>query len=234
MRTQGFSGKTMDSDDRVLMRTGGIAALLVFIGYLLTFPVYAVVGYYPAGVEERLVYFSNHATGWWIITGLMVATDLLIIPVFIAIYRAVPHRRAVLLAVACQALFVAVDLAVTWTAHTALITLGRDFAAATGDVQRTALLAAAGYPSSVLDSLLLGIIIILIPSLGILLATPDMAQSFSRSAVILGWAAGLTGLIAGFVSILPASFRVAPVINALLIMVWYLLTGLRLFRLSKG
>ena len=233
MSSQGLGGNSFDQDGRVLLRTGAIAAFLVFTGYLLTFPVYAVVGYYPAGAEARLVYFSNHASGWWIITGLMVATDLLIIPVFIAIYRAVPLRRVVLLAVACQALFVAVDLAVTWTAHTALITLGKDFASAAADAQRTTLVAAAGYPSSVLDSPLLGIIIILIPSLGILLATVDMPKTFSKSTVILGWAAGLTGLIAGFVSILPASFRVAPVLNAFIIMIWYLMTGLKLFRLSR-
>jgi hypothetical protein len=106
-----------------MYRVGGIAALILVIGYFLTFPVYGVVGFYPNGDEARLAYFAKNAMGWWVITGLMVSTDLIIVPVFLALYQALKeiNRNAMVLAIACEGLFVAVDLAVTWTAHSSLL-----------------------------------------------------------------------------------------------------------------
>jgi hypothetical protein len=194
------------------------------------------VGFYPTGDEARLAYFAKYATGWWIITGLMVFTDLLIVPVFLALYQALKgfNRNAMLLAIACEGLFVAVDLAVTWTAHSSLLILGNNYAAAASDIQQATLVAAAGYPSTILDSPLLGIYIILIPSLGILLTILVTAKGiFNKSVVYLGWAVGISGIAAGMSSIFPGGLSTAPVINALLVMIWYLLVGLRLYKLGQ-
>jgi len=57
---------TVDPDGKWSYRVGGITALILATGYLLTFPVYALaeVGAQPTGVEARLIYFGEHATGW--------------------------------------------------------------------------------------------------------------------------------------------------------------------------
>ena len=226
----------VDPDGKWMYRVGGIAALILVIGYFLTFPVYGSVGFYPDGDEARLAYFAKNATGWWIITGLMVVTDLLIVPVFLALYQALKgiSRNAMLLALACEGLFVAVDLAVTWTAHSSLLTLGSNYVAATSDAQRATLVAAAGYPSTMLDSPLGGIYAILIPALGILLTAPVMSKGiFGKSTVYLGWAVGISGIVAGMSPIFPGALSAMPIINALLVMVWYLFVGLRLYRLGR-
>jgi hypothetical protein len=48
-----------------LYRVGGISSFVLVAGYLLTFPVYAWVGDPPpSGIEARLTYFAEYATGW--------------------------------------------------------------------------------------------------------------------------------------------------------------------------
>ena len=236
MSTQNMIVNAVDPDRKWIYRVGGIAALILVIGYFLTFPVYAFVGFYPNGDEARLAYFAKNATGWWIITGLMVFTDLLIVPVFLALYQALKgiNRNAMLLAIACEGLFIAVDLAVTWTAHSALLTLGNNYAATTTDIQRAVLVAAAGYPSTMLDSPLLAIYIILIPSLGILLTALVMAKGiFGKPTAYLALAVGISGIVAGMSPIFPGALSAMPIINALLVMVWYLFVGLKLYKLGR-
>lgn len=221
-------------DGKWLYRLGGLAALVLVAGYGLTFPVYASVGYWPAGAEARLAYFASHAQGWWLLTGLMVFTDLLYLPVFLALYHALKavNKSALLLAFAFEGLFVALDLAITWTTHSSLLTLGSQYASA-GDAERAILVAAAGYPSAMLDSPLLGLYIILIPSIGLLLAALAMSTgSFGKVAAGLGWAAGLSGVVAAVGPRFFSALGFMPILNAVLVMIWFLVVGLRLLRLG--
>jgi hypothetical protein len=226
----------VDPDGKWLYRVGGISAFVLVIGYLLTFPVYAWVGDAPPnGVEAQLIYFAEHATGWWVILGLMVFTDLLLVPIFLALYLALKgvNRNVMLLAIACIGLFVALDLGVTWTAYSALITSGGNYAAATTDAQRAIFVAAAGYPSAMLDSPLGGTYSILFPSLAILLAGLVMRRGiFNKTTVYLALAAGITGIV--FMgSYVADALYVVRIINALLAMVWYFFVGYRLYRLGQ-
>jgi hypothetical protein len=227
---------TVDPDGKWSYRVGGIAAFVLVLGYLLTFPVYAWVGDAPpSGVEAQLVYFAEHAPGWWTILGLMVFTDLLYVPVFLALYQALKgvNRNVMLLAIAGAGLFVVLDLAVTWTAYSALITSGGNYAAATSDAQRAVFVAAAGYPSAILDSPLSGTYAILIPSLAVLLTGIVMLRGiFSKTTAYLAIITGITGIIFMGSYVVDALYFVR-IINALLATVWYLLIGLKLYRLGQ-
>lgn len=232
MNAQTVMTNSLELPKRGLYRAGGIAAFVLVVGYFLTFPVYGLVGFYPEGTAERLAYFAERTMGWWILTGLMVSTDLLYIPVWLALYRAmqVTGKNVMLLASAFIGCFVVLDLAVTWTAHAALIAFGSEYANATNEAQRVMLTAAAGYPSAILDSPLLGIYAILLPSLGVLLTTYAMARARSgKYTVLLGWVVALTGIIAGLFS---GALPMMPVVNALLAMVWFLFVGWNLFKLE--
>ena len=77
-----------DVDERRLYRWGGLSALLLGLGYLLTIPLYVAVGAPPHGGEARLGYLVGKTTVWWAILGLSVFTDLLFLPVALALYRA--------------------------------------------------------------------------------------------------------------------------------------------------
>jgi len=227
---------TVDPDGKWPYRLGGIAALVLVVGYLLTFPVYGWVGDAPpTGVEEQLIYFAEHATGWWVILGLMVFTDLLMVPIFLALYQALKgiNRNVMLLAIACTGLFIALDLAVTWIAYSVLISSGVNYAAATDAAQRAVFVAAAAYPSAILDSPMLGTCAILIPSLGVFLTGLVMLRGvFNKTTAYLAVVTGITGFIfmGSYFVDAAAVFRY---INAFLAMIWYLFVGVKLYKLGQ-
>lgn len=236
MSAQNTLVKTVDPEGNWLYRVGGIAAIVLVIGYFLTFPVYGSVGAQPSGAEALLGYFAEQAAGWWVIIGLMVFTDLLYVPVWLALYQAVKGigSNAMRLAVACVGLFLALDLAVTWTAYSSLLMLGGNYAAATSDTQRAIFVAAAGYSSTVLDSPLLAIYAILIPSAGFLFAAPVMSKTiFGKGTALLGWAVGLSGIAAVAGPYIADALGMMRIVNALLATLWFLLVGWRLYRLGR-
>lgn len=140
-----------------LFRAGGISALLIGIGYVVIVALYVPMGARPQGAEAWLAYIAPNTTAWWTILWLSVLTDLLFLPVAIALYIVLKqcNRTAMLLAAVCVALFVVLDLAITWTNYAALITLSGKYAQAAGEAAKAAVTAAAGYPALVVDSNLL-------------------------------------------------------------------------------
>jgi hypothetical protein len=79
---------TVDPDEKWICRLGGLLGIVLGIGYLLTIPVTILFAgsFPPPGVEARLAFFAEHTAGWWAVTGLMVFTDLLYVPFFLALY----------------------------------------------------------------------------------------------------------------------------------------------------
>ena len=238
MNTQNRMTSAVDPEGKWLYRVGAVAAFVLVIGYLLTFPVYGWVGDPPtSGVAAQVAYFAEHAAGWWVIVFLMVATDLLLVPIFFGLYMALKHinKGLMLVALTFKAfLFVILDLAVTWTAYSALITSGVAYGAAATEAQRAAYVAAAAYPSAMLVSPLFGTYAILIPSLGVLFAGLVMFKGvFNKGTAYVALAVGLTGILfMGRYFLEPLA--VLRYINALLATAFYLLAGFRLYRLGRG
>ena len=235
-KTEALGG--LDPEGVWTLRTGAICAFAVVAGYLATFPLYAWVGDPPsAGIEAQLEHFGSHSGGWWIIVCLMVATDLLLLPLFLSLHRAlrgVGRDLLLLLAVACMGLFVALDIAITWTAHSVMIASGAEYAAATSSAAKAALAASAAYPAAVLDSPVAGFSAIVMPSLGILLAGVVMLRGvFGKPTAYLALAAGVTAIV--FMgSYVVEALSPLRILNAVLVMVWYALAGVRLYRLSHS
>ena len=91
-------------------------------------------------------------------------------------------------------IFVVLDLAVLWPAKVSLITLGEAYGTATSD-QRVQVLAAAGYPSAVLDSDLTAVYSILTLGIGILGTGLVMLRGrIERTAAIVGVATGVLSI----------------------------------------
>lgn len=222
-------------NNKKLYRLGGISALILVVGYLLTFPIYAWVGDAPpSNVEAKLAYFAEHGAGWWAILGLMVFTDLLYIPIFMALYQALQNINRHLMVLACTmiGLFIVLDLSLTWTSYSALIMSGNLYASAISEAEKAALVAGAGYSSTMLDSPLLGTYAILIPSMGFLFTGLVMQKGiFSKTAAWLALAVGATAFIfmGSYIWEPLAIFRI---INALLATAWYIVVGWQLNRLS--
>src|SRR5919201_2050529 len=219
-----------DRTAKQLYRAGGIAALALGLGYLVTIPIYAYAGTPPTSGEAWLRYLAGRTTAWWVILGLSVVTDLLYVPVALALYQALEsvRRNLMLVATAFVGLFIVLDLAVTWSSYASLLTLAGSYRSATSDLQRAALAAAANYPASVLASPLERLYAISLLSFAILLIGVVMLRGvFSKAASHL--AIGICGL--GLASI--AGWSVTILANALAATLWVLLVGYRLVRLGS-
>lgn len=227
----------VDPDGNWLYRVGGISALVLGVAYIIIIVLYVPVGAPPSGAEAWLTYLAGNTTVWWAILGLSVLTDFLFVPVALSLYLALKgiNRNAMLIATAFVGLFVVLDLAVTWTNYASLITLSGNYAAATNDAQRAVFVAAATYPSAVLESSLLGVYIILVPAVGILMTGLVMLKGiFNKSTAYMGLATGILGIVSIVGPIFVSSLGVTIIIASILTTVWVLFAGYRLYRLGQA
>lgn len=218
-------------DQKQWYRVGGIAALVLGIGYIIIFPLYAHVGAPPnSGGEAWFKYLSGKATVWWAILGLSVFTDFLFVPVAFALYLALKgvNRNAMLLATAFVGLFVVLDLAVTWSHYASILTLYDDYSSARDEAHRAGCVAAANYASAMLRSPLEIVYSIVTLSSGILVTGFVMLRGpFNKITAYLGLVTGILGIV----SLTGISLTIIG--NALLATAWLFFAGYRLCRLEQ-
>jgi hypothetical protein len=224
-----------DPDLRVVYRAGGLSAIVLAVLYVVITGVYVAAGLVPTGVEAWLSYLAGKEVAWWAIVGLSVFTDVLYVPVAVALYAALSsvNRNAMLVGVGFLVLFVILDLAITWPNYAVLITLSGEYAAAAGDAQRAALVATASYPAAILESSLLAAYIILVPGLGILIIGLVMLRSvFGRAAAYLGVGTGIMAIVAVLGAFVLEPLGTLAILAAVLTLIWFFVVGLRLLRLT--
>ena len=226
-----------EADDRPLYRVGGLAALGIAIGYLVIIPIYVAVGAPPAGADAWLGYLAGKTAPWWAILGLSVLTDLLFIPLALALYRALRRTDSNTMALAATfiVLFVAVDLAVTWTNYAVLISVADRYAAAATDAERAAQMAAATSASALLSSTVEAVYSIGILSVGILMIGIVTARStFGRLAAWLAIATGILGILAVVGPLLVRGLSAMAILASLLTTIWLFVVGFRLLRMARS
>jgi hypothetical protein len=223
---------TADLEDRKRWyRVGGLAALVLGICYVAIMPLYAHVGAPPTGGGEVWFrYLPGKTAFWWTILGLSVFTDLLFVPVALALYLALKgvNRHAMLLATAFVGLFVVLDLAITWSHYASILTLYREYCGAADDAHRAGYIAAANYASAILSCPLEIVYAIVTLSSGVLVTGFVMLSGpFSKTTAYVGLATGLLG-IASLTGLGPIVIG-----NALFATAWLFLVGHRLCRLAQ-
>lgn len=221
----------VDADQKYWYRVGGIAAMVLGVGYIIIFPLYAHVGAPPRGGEAWFNYLPGKTTIWWAIVALSVFTDFLYVPLALVLYMALKqvNRNAMLLATAFIGLFVVLDLAVTWSHYASILMLYSKYCAATSDIQRAGYIAAANYGSAVLTSPLEVTYAIVTLSLGILLTGIVMLRGASDK--ITAYLALATGVL-GIASL--TGFSLAIIGNAVFATAWLFFVGYRLYRLAQN
>jgi hypothetical protein len=131
-------------------------------------------------------------------------------------------------------LFVVLELAISWPNYAALLTLSEGYAAATTDLQRATYVAAANYSTAVLNSTVLKVYAILVPALGTLLIGLVMRKGiFNKATAYLGVVTGLLGIVSVVGPLLLSALDATIILTSLLTTVWFLLVGLRLYKLGR-
>lgn len=225
-----------DADRSWLYQAGGISAFTLGLAYLAIIGLYVPMGAPPNGAEPRLVYLAGNINSWWAILGLSVLTDFLFVPIAISLYVALKgfNRNAMVLATAFVALFIFLDLALTWPNYGALITFSGTYAKAANEAQRAAVVTVANYPSSVLESGLLFVYNSLTLAIGILITGWVMRQGvFSKSAAYLGVLTGLLGIVSVAGSFFGNALSAGIIVTSLLMTVWVIFVGYRLCVLGR-
>ena len=222
-------GNTVSANRRQWYRRGGVAALVIALGYAAIIPLFAHVGAPPTGGEGFFNYLPGKTTIWWWILGLSVLTDLLYIPLALALYIALKQGNKYLMALAAifMGMFVILDLAMTQGHYASILTLFHNYSLATDNAHRAAYLAAAEYAAAVLATPMEIVYAIVMPSIGTLLTGIVMLKSeFGKVAAYLALITGVLGVIS-----LTGWF---PVImgNALFATLWFFVVGYKLIRLA--
>ena len=230
-----MTARAADVERRWLVRAGGLSGIGVALVYVLITALYVAAGQVPTDVEARLAYHAANEGPWWAILWLSVITDVLYVPVAVALCLALApvNRTAVLAGAGLLGLFVVLDLAITWPNYAALLTLSGQLAAATSDALLASVIDAARYPLAIVDSSLLAAYIILVPGLGILLiGLVTRGSTFGRAAVWLGVATGLTAVLAVVGPFVYEPLGAVAILTAVLTLIWLFVVGLRLLQLE--
>ena len=227
----------VDPAGKSLCRAGGICAIGFGIAYVVIIALYVPLGARPSDAEAWLAYLAGNTPTWWAILGLSVLTDFLLVPVALALYLALKgiNKSVMWVAIAFMGLFVVLDLALTWTNYAYAIVLSGDYAAATSDAQRAALIAAAHYPAALLESPLLFVYNSLTLAVGILLTGLVMRRGiFNKRTAYLGVITGVLGVVAVTSSFFASSVSTMVIIlTSVLTTAWVPLVGYRLYGLDR-
>ena len=236
MTTHGATLQALGPDDRSLCRAGGISAIVLGLAYLTITGLYVVAGAAPNGTgEDWLAYLDGRTAAWWGIAALSVLTDVLFLPLAAALYVVLRfvNRNTMLLGTTLLVLFVILDLAVTWPNYASLIVLSGNHTAAATEAQRTAIVAAATYPASVLGSSLFGVYAILVPALGILgIGLVMRKANFSRSAAYVGVFTGGLGIISVAGPFAWEQLGALAIPTSVLTTVWVFIAGYKLITMA--
>jgi hypothetical protein len=94
-----------NSYERLLYQIGAASSIAFGLGYVAIVALYAHTGAPPSGAEPKLAYLAAHQEAWWGILILSVVTDLLFVPIAMALYFALSgvNRIAMLFAMASVA-----------------------------------------------------------------------------------------------------------------------------------
>lgn len=225
----------LNVEGKWLQRTAGICALLFAVAYLVIIGLYVPVGR-PTGAEAWLASLAANATQWSAIIWLSVLTDLLLIPIALALYLTLKNfnRNAMRLATVFYGLFVFLDLALTWINIGSLHAFAADYATADA-ARKTMLLTAALYPSAVIESNLIFVYNSLTLALAILLTGFVMLEgTLGKSTAYVGLVTGILGIFAVTASFFSDSVSgIAIILTSVLTLVWFLMVGIRLLRIHN-
>jgi len=232
--------ETADSAYKSLYRLGGAAALVVvllILGVVIGFTVYPQ----PSTVSDWFELFqSNKVIGLLDFWGLEVLMYAMFALVFLTLYVMLREADQGRMAIAITFSLLGVGIFLATNNPFTMLSLSDQYAAATTDAQRTTLLAAgqavlANTSQRVVGGFNVGLFLV---SVAGLIVSSVMLQSsaFSRSAAYVGMLAWTLSLVDYLRQIVTQSATIALLVilpNALMLVVWFVLIGRRLYQLGR-
>ena len=228
---QATDAKTIDSHWHWLYRVGGAAALVsaVFIPiqvivFIASPPPSTVIGWFTLFQNNRLVGLID-------LDLLLVADNVLLVPIFLALYVILRRTSESFLAIAIALAFLGIAFFIVSNPAFEMLSLSNQYAAATTDMQRSTILAAGQAMLATWQGTAFQVGYVLGSVAGIVIGAVMLLSSIfgkvTAYMLILGNAVGL-GLYVPIIGIYISVFSV------LFLEVWYILVGRRLLQLGRG
>ena len=224
--------------NRWLYRVAGFSGIAIAVGYVFITAGFTISGPpLPTGAEAWVTYMAGKSNLWWGIIWLSIITDILYLPVAAGLYNLLKnvHKGMILVSGALFALFVVLELAITWSNYAAIIELINRYDLATTEPQRALYLSTIEYASSVFQTPVNAFYSIFIPSIAVILASIVMLKS-----EIFGKVASYTGLFSGTLnafSVIGGFFNstlallVRP--GSVLALIWFFAVGVKFLKLGR-
>jgi hypothetical protein len=219
---------------RLLYRIGAVSIAAVGVLYFIGAALSIALGPAPSGDVEYLQALADRPTLARVNFAAFSLVDVLLVPATLVLYQVLrsSSRRLLLVAGACFAVNLVVDFGVTELRSFALVDYAQQYAAATSEAGRSAVLAAAESTRSVLP--IATLLSFVVSSIGYLLvAIGTWREVFRKAIAAVGVIGSVEGILAGFYIFVPA---LAGLITPCLVTVglWAIFVGIRLFRLTLG
>ena len=235
--------KTVDSTGssyQSLYKIGGVAALIAAV-LILGEVVFLAIFPPPETISEWLILFqSNRIVGFLDFWGLEVLMYVMFILVFLAHYNVLRKANPSLMVIALALALLGIGIFLVTNNPFSMLSLSNQYATATTEQQRSTLLAAGQALLTNTNQRAIGgfnLGFFLVSVAGLLISSVMLqGNSFSRSTAIVGILAHSLSLADYLRQALTSSVIITLLVilpNSLLLVIWYVLVGRRLYKLGS-
>ena len=193
-----------ETPSKWIYKAGGFSLIIVGVSYLIGAILSLIIGPAPSGAIEYMDALAAHKMLSITNFAFFTLADVFLIPASLAAYYALKgvNKKAMTIASALMIIFAVFDAAITEFTSFELVSLTQNFAVATSEAQRLAIMVTA-------NSLLLTLPVItmcsfVVSSVGLFIMALIMLKgNFSKRAALPGLVAGIAGTIGGLYIIVP-------------------------------
>jgi len=224
--------------NRWLYRMAGFSGIAIAVGYVFITAGFTISGApLPTGAEAWVTYMAGKSNLWWGIIWLSIITDILYLPVAAGLYNLLKnvHKGMILVSGALFALFVVLELAITWSNYAAIIELINRYGLATTEPQRTLYLSTIEYASSVFQTPVTGFYAIFIPSIAVILASIVMLKSarFGKIASYIGLLSGTINAFSVIGELFSSTLSLLVIPGSVLALIWFFAVGVKFLKFGR-
>lgn len=187
-----------------IYKVGGFSLIIVGVSYLIGAMLSLIIGPAPSGAIEYMDALAAHKMLSITNFAFFTLADIFLIPASMASYYALKgvNKKAMTIACALMIIFAVFDTAITELTSFELVSLTQNFAVATSEAQRSAIMVTA---NSLLSTLpVITMCSFVVSSVGLLIMALMMLKgNFSKRSALPGLVAGIAGTIGGLYIIVP-------------------------------
>lgn len=222
-----------------LLLIAGYSGIIIAIVYAFISTAFAVSGFpLPIEASKWVTYLEGKTNIWWWIIWLSIITNILYLPFTFGLYEIFKKSYKILLMIVglLFALFVFLELALTWTHYPTIIEMTQRYNIASSETQKLMILSAIEYASASFQTPITAFYTIVIPSLAVILASYVMQKSKEFGKVIpwiglISGASNILSVLGEYFGVKPLEVLIMP--GSFISLFWWGGIGLKLIKLSK-